>query len=498
MSARQTAGRVASLLVALAACDDEQVAPLGGADKLVPLGIYRRDRPDDPLEQARDALLRDAREREARLYDAATPGDLLARSSPAESDVRQGLYSPAELFELGAQLFHYEFKREDGLGGADVPFPTRVQRGARGAAAAQSCVSCHGRGGSLGGGDTAANAYLGGDGDRPASGLARNAPSLVGLGYVELLAREMTRDLHALRERCRDAAREAAAPVERELVTKGVAFGAIVCGADGAIDTDAVVGVSADLVVRPFGWKGVFADLRSVIEDDLRAHLGLQSTAVVARYASTRAMIGEGPPLDPDGDGVTNEIREGQLSALTAYLALGEIPTEELPDTVLVPVTQWAEGRVAFEAIGCASCHLPTLTLESPTFELEPREGGAALRWDLREEGARPRPEPESNGLSVRLYSDLKRHDLGPALADTRDDRGIPARLFLTPPLWDVARTRPYLHDGSAPTLHDAIVRHGGEAESSRDAYLALGEQGQAPIRVFLTSLTRERRYVVP
>jgi CxxC motif-containing protein (DUF1111 family) len=308
----------------------------------------------------------------------------------------------------------------------------------------------------------------------------------------------MTRDLHALRERCRDAAREAAAPVERELVTKGVAFGAIVCGADGAIDTDAVVGVSADLVVRPFGWKGVFADLRSVIEDDLRAHLGLQSTAVVARYASVPAMIGEGPPLDPDGDGVTNEIREGQLSALTAYLALGEIPTEELPDTVLVPVTQWAEGRVAFEAIGCASCHLPTLTLESPTFELEPREGGAALRWDLREEGARPRPEPESNGLSVRLYSDLKRHDLGPALADTRDDRGIPARLFLTPPLWDVARTRPYLHDGSAPTLHDAIVRHGGEAESSRDAYLALGEQGQAPIRVFLTSLTRERRYVVP
>jgi CxxC motif-containing protein (DUF1111 family) len=70
--------------------------------------------------------------------------------------------------------------------------------------------------------------------------------------------------------------------------------------------------------------------------------------------------------------------------------------------------------------------------------------------------------------------------------------------VFLTRPLWGLADTAPYLHDGRAPTVHDAIVLHDGEAAAARDAFLALDESERADVRVFLTSLTRQPKLFVP
>ena len=98
----------------------------------------------------------------------------------------------------------------------------------------------------------------------------------------------------------------------------------------------------------------------------------------------------------------------------------------------------------------------------------------------------------------MHLFSDLKRHDMGPALATPGAAGDIPARVFLTRPLWGLAETAPYLHDGRAPTVQDAIVLHGGEATAARDAYLALDEQARASVRVFLASLSREPKLFVP
>lgn len=72
-------------------------------------------------------------------------------------------------------------------------------------------------------------------------------------------------------------------------------------------------------------------------------------------------------------------------------------------------------------------------------------------------------------GLNVPLYSDLKLHDMGPCLTDVAgqpaDVEGvtIPAPLFVTRPLWGVADTNPWMHDGRAITLHEAILYHGGK-----------------------------------
>ena len=74
----------------------------------------------------------------------------------------------------------------------------------------------------------------------------------------------------------------------------------------------------------------------------------------------------------------------------------------------------------------------------------------------------------------------------------------VAARVFLTRPLWGLAETAPYLHDGRAPTVQEAIVFHGGEAAPARNAYLALDEKGRASIRVFLASLSRDPKLFVP
>jgi hypothetical protein len=86
------------------------------------------------------------------------------------------------------------------------------------------------------------------------------------------------------------------------------------------------------------------------------------------------------------------------------------------------------------------------------------------------------------------FFSDLKRHDLGPAFHERRFD-GTVATQFMTTPLWGVGSTAPYGHDGRSMTLEDVIARHGGEAQLARDAFLQLKEKQQQEVIAFLTSL---------
>ena len=83
-------------------------------------------------------------------------------------------------------------------------------------------------------------------------------------------------------------------------------------------------------------------------------------------------------------------------------------------------------------------------------------------------------------------YSDRRAHDLGPGLADPDG-----AAHFVTAPLWGLASRGPYLHDGRAATVLDAIDAHAGEAAPSRQSFDALPSPDQADLRIFLGSLTR-------
>ena len=89
----------------------------------------------------------------------------------------------------------------------------------------------------------------------------------------------------------------------------------------------------------------------------------------------------------------------------------------------------------------------------------------------------------------VELWGDLKRHDMGPGLAEPIRDEGIGKSVWMTKELWGVGSTNQYLHDGRATTLSEAILEHGGDAEDTQLAFRALAPADQANLIRFLKNL---------
>lgn len=449
---------------------------------------------DDPLSlnAAREAYRWDALQTRWRQDALANPGLLVRRTAQklTEKPVCYG-----DLYIAGRLLFQHEFSFDDGLGfklneDADYvktqPFQ-RVHAGDRGGPDANSCRSCHWRGGQAGAGSVADNAFLDGDGDRLSSALSLNPPSLQGAGIVDALAKEMSEELERLRSAATAAAREASQPVTIDLETKGVSFGQLTIGADGVADTSNVEGIDADLKVRPFGWTGKYPSLREAVLENFRLHLGV---------------VAEGSSDHPDESG---ELSDAQISAVVTFLAAQAAPIHRPPDRLEDPAPSapglrppdttiftddWVRGRRLFHTLRCSACHTPQLTLESASYEVSVN-ANQVLRIDLSEDIERPRLQSQgpSGGYPVFLYSDLKRHNM----ADAPDQK-----LLLTPPLWGLADSGPWLHDGSATSIDHAIKGHGGEAKASREAYLALTFREAGDLRLFLTSFRREQRWLVP
>ena len=465
---------------------------------------------------ARDAYRRAERRQVLRFREAAAPGSFL-RDMHATLDAKRiaaGEVCLAELADRGQLLFEHEYDFSDGLGGgASARAPAgpfrRVHRGVFGGPETISCPSCHWLGGPNGAGAETDNAFLLGDGERTGSGDQRNPPALVGLGVVQALAREMTRDLQKERaDLARDAAR-AGAGREARLASKGVDFGALRATPKGEIDASGIRGVDADLVVKPFGWKGTAATFADIVGEALQQHMGIQSVELLA--IATPEEVGDGKdPADPDGDGVRDELGRGPFTALMAHLALLEMPIVEpliqdrqlpaaaqalLPPTTTSFADDFARGREEFRALGCAACHTPMMVLESPVVAID---GMPPI--DLSREMRRPALtyDPALRGYPVWLFSDLKRHDMGTANAAQHVQRGVAPNEYLTPRLWGVADSAPYLHDGRAPSFDYAIAGHGGEGAAARAAFAALSFEDKGALRVYLMSLRREPRVIVP
>ena len=472
--------------------------------------------PDDPV--LRDQLEKsiDLRRREDfdRMLDARDPGELIEHATLTEANFDQRTLGIDTLFVVGDELFGYLFRPENGWGsgGADrkaidyTPRLRRIHQGSAGGPDAFGCFSCHSKGGPDGAGTQTQNAFFRGDGERTGGADQRNAPHLLGLGPIALLAHEMSVEVQAEAAGARERAKAEGRRVEQALTTKGVSFGRIAADPDGTLDYGALEGVDPDLTVRPFGWKGHQATLRDIAEESLHLDQGLLSSRIqlaVGDGSLDRAPYGKGPWYDVDEDGISLEIDSGMLTTVVGYLAQLEAPVIRPPREPGL-VDAWAAGRSRFDEIGCSGCHVPTLELNDP--KLDARQPGGPDRppfiVDVAKDGDGPKIEPKYGGRTttylVHLFSDLKRHDMGPALATPAPQGTIPARVFLTRPLWGLAETAPYLHDGRAPTVHDAIVGHGGEATAARDAYLALEENGRASVRVFLASLSRQPKLFVP
>ena len=125
-------------------------------------------------------------------------------------------------------------------------------------------------------------------------------------------------ELHDIRDDTITKAIEEVADVTESLDAKGVHFGFITAHSDGSTDTSAVEGVDADLVIRPFDWKGVLVSVRAFNRDAAHQEMGMQAVEIV----------GEG--VDGDFDGVINEMTVGDVTALAIYNAAQPRPTTRI------------------------------------------------------------------------------------------------------------------------------------------------------------------------
>ena len=453
-----------------------------------------------------------------------------------------------EIFECGDELFDTLFNAVDGVG-ANVGDGGRFTRAPRADLSgpgewashlptratgpnAESCVACH-VGAEFGGaGDGSGPAVMNVMRDpfhtaEPGQFIQRNTPHLFGPGALQRLAEEMTLELRARFDAGVAAACTSGARVDVRLAAKGIEFGSLGVTCAGVADDSGVVGVDTDLLVRPFQWKGVEPSVRSFSRGAEHNELGMQSVEIT------------GDGVDGDSDGVVDELTIADMTAMAVYLAaqprpvtqlelnrlrlelakigdVGEIARLGLPVLSRDDVAAIARGEQLFSEIGCADCHRPALVVDGPSFS-EP-SGVAGYRDDPFPAGqpgladviafdlTRDLPDnrvavgrrtfdlgnferSRSGGAIVRLYGDLKRHDMGPGLAENVDETGHGASVWLTKELWGAGSTAPYLHDGRATTLTEAILEHGGEADASRAAFAALPDRDEASVIRFLGSL---------
>ena len=446
-----------------------------------------------------------------------------------------------EAFELGDELFEVTFNILDGVG-ANVGQGQRFSRVPRADLTAagewanhfperatgpngQACNQCHSVPFDDGAGHANSNVHR--DPLHSAdmgSFIQRNTPHLFAPGALQRLAEEMTEELHERRDRAADRACRFRSPIRTSLYAKGVSFGRITVRPFGSpcrtrIDTRELRGIDDDLVIKPFQWKGSDLTLRIFNRGASHNELGMQPVE----------LVGEG--VDGDFDGVTDELTIGDQTALAIYIAAQPRPTtkQELAALGLIPPLSAEEdaaidrGRIRFRQIGCTSCHRSNLRLDDPIFS-EPsqnpnyREETFPAGQDPVAEGVDPdfpvtfdltldqpdniielgngsifrlgslRVDDAGRGV-VELYGDLRRHDLGPGLAEAIDEVGTGASVFMTKELWGVGSTAPYLHDGRATTLGEAIQLHGGDAAWSRARFRRLSSAQQRDVVAFLDNL---------
>ncbi len=229
--------------------------------------------------------------------------------------------------------------------------------------------------------------------------------------------------------------------------------------------------------VGRFGRKAQTENIEGFIRGPIFNHLGITTDPLTNEQRSRLPVDSSDPSLNEEGNSVSESELRTRSSAQVGLVGERvtdsddapdpELSTEDLFDLVSYsmllavpapepPTAQTLRGEELFHEMACASCHVPTL--EAP------------------------------RGL-IPLYSDLLIHDMGPGLDDgfkMADAEGFEWR---TQPLWGVVATDPYMHDGSADTLDEAILLHGGEAQASRDAYVALTSSEQEDVIEFLSSL---------
>lgn len=207
-----------------------------------------------------------------------------------------------------------------------------------------------------------------------------------------------------------------------------------------------------------FGWKANQPSLRQQTAAAYNGDMGITTSLF-----STESAHGQ---LQEDRSTDDPEISDSTLDLVTFYVSSLAVPARRNtthPDVIA--------GKKIFKQLNCNGCHRESMrTRTDMTFK-------------------------EVSNQVIRPYTDMLLHDMGDALADHRPDGKADGNEWRTAPLWGLGLQQKVnghtflLHDGRARGIVEAILWHGGEAQSSRDAYKKLPKADRDQLLKFLESL---------
>lgn len=212
---------------------------------------------------------------------------------------------------------------------------------------------------------------------------------------------------------------------------------------DGIKGVARIITVNGNPEVGKFGWKAQIPRMSDFVRDAMANEMGI-----------TTIDDGRGFAVTTDVDAVADpELSQLDTDTISFFLAnLGPPPRGDDHN----PSAQ--AGEVIFQSLKCNVCHVPSLDSTLPH-------------------------------LRVELFSDLLLHDVQPAGFHGMAETGAPSGMYRTPMLWGLKDTAPYLHDGRAETIEQAILGHHNEAEFSSQGFLALTPGSKADLLNYLDTL---------
>lgn len=217
-------------------------------------------------------------------------------------------------------------------------------------------------------------------------------------------------------------------------------------------------------VLGRFGWKANQPTIEQQSAGAFQGDMGITSSLFLAQPCTSAASDCLAAPSGAsEGAG---ELADRLLTSVVDYMHTLAVPARRNLDDPLVK-----RGKALFRRAGCEGCHVPRL------------ETGELAGF------------PELSGQTIRPYTDLLLHDMGPELADGRPDFDASGSEWRTPPLWGIGLVKTvnqhtfFLHDGRARSLLEAVLFHGGEAAAARDRVLAFSRDERAALVAFMESL---------
>lgn len=207
-----------------------------------------------------------------------------------------------------------------------------------------------------------------------------------------------------------------------------------------------------------FGWK---AAMPTIIQQSAGAYnqdMGVTSFIfpIESSYGQPQYNLSNGK----------KDLADSTISAVGFYIKTLAVPGRRDTNTDEVK-----KGKNIFKQIGCAKCHIQTFITQT----------------DMT--------SPETSNQRIFPFTDMLVHDMGNGLADNRNDYNATGNEWRTSPLWGIGLTNivnghnNFLHDGRARNFIEAIMWHGGEANTVQNNFKNLSKPERDAVIKFLNSL---------